>query len=179
MIAQSKKELRQLVKQLREKQDIGEYNIKSAVIMQSVENLAGFRDAATVMIYWSVRGEVNTHDFIRKWAGKKRLVLPSVDGETMNLKIFEGSDALIAGDLYGIPEPDGPLFKDHKSIDLIVVPGVAFDRNNNRMGRGKAYYDRFLSSVIAKKIGVCFRFQMFDEIPADENDIRMDMVITD
>ncbi len=179
MISKSKKDLRQLVKQLRENQDITEYNNKSAVIMQSVETLPAFGDARTVMLYWSVSGEVSTHNFIRKWAGKKRLILPSVDGDTMNLKIFEGSNSMVVGDLYGIPEPDGPLFLDYDSIDLIVVPGVAFDRKNNRMGRGKAYYDRFLTTVKAIKIGVCFRFQMFDEIPADENDIRMDMVITD
>lgn len=175
----SKEELRQLVKLLKGKQETAEYFRRSAIIMDSIESQPGFRDASTVMMYWSIRGEVFTHDFIRKWAGKKRIVLPSVDGDTMNLKIFNGEEHLIDGDLYRIPEPDGPLFFDQESIDLIIVPGIAFDRKNNRMGRGKAYYDRFLVTIKAKKTGVCFRFQMFDDIPADENDIRMDMVITD
>ena len=59
-----------------------------------------------------------------------------------------------------------------------MVPGMAFDRNNNRMGRGKGYYDRFLATIPqAYKIGVCFKFQLVDEIPTDALDIRMDEII--
>jgi 5-formyltetrahydrofolate cyclo-ligase len=178
MTGQSKKELRRLVKLLKEKQETGDYFSSSALIMKSVEAQPAFRAASTVMIYWSIRGEVFTHDFIRKWSGEKRFVLPSVNGEIMNLKLYGGEERLVAGDLYQIPEPDGPLFDDLKSIDLVIVPGIAFDRKNNRMGRGKAYYDRFLKLLQTTKIGVCFTFQLFDVIPADENDVGMDMVIT-
>ncbi|MFH1120347.1 MAG: 5-formyltetrahydrofolate cyclo-ligase [Bacteroidota bacterium] len=146
--------------------------------MKQVEELPGFINSTTLMVYWSIKGEVYTHDFIRKWVGKKRIILPSVDGENMYLKQSDENSCMIPGDIYDIPEPEGPLFVNYNEIDLIVVPGIAFDKSNNRMGRGKGYYDRFLHSKNATKAGVCFRFQLFDKIPAGEYDVKMDMVIT-
>jgi 5-formyltetrahydrofolate cyclo-ligase len=178
MIHEKKKEFRKLVKLLKDNQSAEAYFMESEDILKGVEQLPAFISASTVMAYWSIKGEVFTHNFIKKWSCQKRIVLPSVDGDKMKLKLFEGDCNLIPGDLYSIPEPDGPEFTNLESIEIILVPGVAFDRNNNRMGRGKAYYDRFLLDLSAVKIGICFRFQLFDEIPVDENDIKMDMVIT-
>jgi 5-formyltetrahydrofolate cyclo-ligase len=178
MFQEKKKELRKLIRQLKDKQNSESGFRESAEIMAAVEQLPAFIYASTVMAYWSIKGEVYTHDFVRKWSSRKRIILPSVDGDKMNLKLYEEGSNLIPGDLFSIPEPDGPLFTDYDSIDMIIIPGIAFDQSNSRMGRGKAYYDRFLHSSKAIKIGVCFRFQLFDEIPADEHDIKMDMVIT-
>ena len=176
-IREQKKELRRTVKLLKENHAESAYFKESEEILASVGMHQAFVNAQTVMAYWSIKGEVFTHDFIRKWSSKKRIILPSVDGDVMNLKLFDGSDKLIAGDLYNIPEPDGPLFTEYEKIDLIIVPGVAFDRSNNRMGRGKAYYDKFLHDIKTPKIGICFNFQLFDNIPFDANDIKMDVVI--
>ncbi len=178
MIQEKKKEVRKLIKQLKEQQLQEDYFFESAEIMKTVEQLPAFVSASTVMVYWSIKGEVYTHEFINKWSSHKRIILPSVEGELMNLKLYQGDDNLIPGDRYEIPEPDGPVFTDYESIDLIIVPGIAFDKANNRMGRGKAYYDRFLKSLKVTKVGVCFFFQLLDEVPADQNDISMDMVIT-
>jgi len=178
MFQEKKKELRKLIRQLKEKQNTEAYFRESAEIMAAVEQLPAFINASTVMAYWSIKSEVYTHDFVKKWSNRKRIILPSVDGDKMNLKLYQGDDNLVPGGLYEIPEPDGPVFTDYESIDIIIVPGIAFDKANNRMGRGKAYYDRFLNPLKSLKIGVCFSFQLFDEIPADEHDIRMDMVIT-
>ena len=80
---------------------------------------------------------------------------------------------------YGIMEPEGPAFTAYDDIDLIIIPGVAFDVKHNRLGRGKGYYDRFLPLIPdTYKIGVCFPFQMTTSIPAEEHDIRMDEIIT-
>lgn len=176
-IQELKKELRRKVKLLKENHVESAYFKESVEILTSVEMHPAFVNAQTVMAYWSIKGEVFTHDFVRKWSSKKRIILPSVDRDVMNLKWFDGSEKLIAGDLYGIPEPDGPLFTEYEMIDLIIVPGVAFDKKNNRMGRGKAYYDKFLHNLNAPKIGICFNFQLFDDIPFDANDIKMDVVI--
>jgi 5-formyltetrahydrofolate cyclo-ligase len=83
------------------------------------------------------------------------------------------------GENFGIPEPSGELFKDYNEIDLILVPGVAFDIENNRMGRGKAYYDKLLSSLKAFKLGVCFDFQLLQSVPTDEHDIKMDRILSE
>ena len=67
---------------------------------------------------------------------------------------------------------------DPSEIELIIVPAVAFDRNGNRLGRGKGFYDRLLQTTSATKIGVGYDFQLIEEIPAEPHDIPMDMVIT-
>lgn len=79
---------------------------------------------------------------------------------------------------YGIAEPTGTLFTDYPSIDLAIIPGVAFDRHGHRLGRGKGYYDKLLPQISATKIGICFPFQIIDEVPTDHFDIRMSSVIT-
>ena len=68
------------------------------------------------------------------------------------------------------------FFKD--KIDLVIVPGIAFDKQNNRMGRGKAFYDGILNKLSGVKVGVCFRFQIVENVPTDEHDIKMNYVIT-
>jgi len=83
------------------------------------------------------------------------------------------------GQSFGILEPEGESFTELQDIDLIIVPGVAFDKNNNRLGRGKAYYDKLLNYVNCHKYGVCFDFQLVPNVPADQHDVKMDKVITD
>jgi 5-formyltetrahydrofolate cyclo-ligase len=81
--------------------------------------------------------------------------------------------------IYGIAEPTGEIFTDYAAIDFIVVPGVAFDAKGNRLGRGKGYYDRLLPRIpSAYKAGICFPFQLVEEVPAESFDIRMDIIIT-
>lgn len=80
---------------------------------------------------------------------------------------------------YGIEEPVGEAFTDYTSIDLIIVPGVAFDCKGNRLGRGKGFYDRLLPQISsAYKVGICFPYQLVKEVPAEVFDIRMDEIIT-
>lgn len=75
-------------------------------------------------------------------------------------------------------EPTGELFTDYDLIDVAIVPGMAFDREGHRLGRGKGYYDRFLAQLPhIYKIGICFPFQLVDKVPADVHDILMDEVI--
>ncbi|MCK5776849.1 MAG: 5-formyltetrahydrofolate cyclo-ligase [Bacteroidales bacterium] len=146
-------------------------------ILQQIEETEIFQQAKTVMVYWSMDDEVFTHDFVQKWAKHKTIILPVVNGDQLELKVFSGLQNLISGDRFGIPEPKGELFTAANDIDLIIVPGVAFDNDGNRMGRGKAYYDKLLRASKAYKMGICFPFQIFDTIPYDELDVRMDLVI--
>ncbi len=75
-------------------------------------------------------------------------------------------------------EPAGCLFTDYSAVDLAVVPGMAFDKSGNRLGRGKGYYDRLLPLIGYKyKIGICFPFQFLDSIPVEPTDIPVDEVI--
>ena len=80
---------------------------------------------------------------------------------------------------FGILEPTGEVFSDYDNVDAAIIPGMAFDGHGNRLGRGKGYYDRLLPRLTkAYKIGVCFPFQYFDEIPSEEHDVVMDCVVS-
>lgn len=151
---------------------------QSAEILAALEAHPAFRAAYTVLLYHSLPDEVDTHSFIKKWSGKKQILLPVVTGDELKLRIYTGPEDLATGS-YGIEEPTGDLFTDYTSIDFIAVPGVAFDRNGNRLGRGKGYYDRLLPRIpSAYKVGICFPFQIVEEVPAEPFDIRMDEIIT-
>ena len=124
--------------------------------------------------------EVYTHDFVKRWYKEKTLLLPCVDGDDLLLRQYTGPDSMQPGPQFGIPEPVGPVFEALEQVQMIVVPGVAFDHNKNRMGRGRGFYDRLLKSTPnAVKVGVAFSFQLFDTIPTEPFDVPMDEVISE
>jgi len=172
-----KRELRKKIKLLKQDYSLEQKKEMSLSIWKQLEATDVFREANIIMAYWSMDDEVFTHDFIQKWYAEKKIILPVVRGTELELKEFKGIREMVAGEKYGIPEPIGPTFQQPESIALIVVPGVAFDNNGNRMGRGKAYYDKLLRSSRAYKVGVCFPFQLRAHIPFDELDVRMDKII--
>ncbi|MDP4204549.1 MAG: 5-formyltetrahydrofolate cyclo-ligase [Bacteroidota bacterium] len=171
-----KRDLRCNVRNLKKKYSYEQLKEMSETLWPKLENDPLFKNARTVMLYWSLSDEVHTHEFIQKWAGPKKIILPSIDGDNLLLKQFVGIDNLVKGEGMGIPEPSGPIFEAIDSIDLVIVPGVAFDRSKNRLGRGKGYYDRLLRSLTCKKAGVCFKFQLFDSIPVEIHDFKMDYI---
>lgn len=151
----------------------------SGKILENLERTEVFRNASCVAIYHAIPGEVQTASFIEKWYLKKKILLPVIEGDDLLLLPYTGSESLKAS-VFGILEPtlNGPAISE-KDIDLIVVPGIAFDRERNRMGRGKGYYDRLLSTLQAPKVGICFGFQLLPSIPVEPFDKKMDLVITE
>ena len=153
---------------------------RSEVIMHRLELSQQFATAQVVLLYWSMADEVQTHNFVNKWYKDKVLLLPCVQGNDLVLRQYTGPECLVAGEQFGIGEPTGPEWTDLDAVQLIVVPGVAFDPAGNRMGRGRGFYDRLLKSTPkSTKIGVAFDFQMLDEIPVEPHDVPMDHVIHD
>ena len=172
----NKKELRKYVAGLKIRH-AASITQASADVLNRLEAHPAFRQAHTVLIYHSLPDEVNTHDFIRKWSEHKQILLPAVTGDDLELRRYTGLHDLKKG-AYGIEEPVGEPFTDYTSIDLAIVPGVAFDARGNRLGRGKGYYDRLLPRLPSTyKIGICFPFQLLEEVPAEAQDVRMDEVI--
>lgn len=150
---------------------------QSAEVMAALEANPAFRAAHTVLLYHSLPDEVDTHAFLRKWCRTKRILLPVVVGDDLELRVYTGPEVMTPG-AYGIEEPTGTPFADYASIDFIAVPGMAFDRQGNRLGRGKGYYDRLLPRIpTAHKAGICFPYQLVEEVPSEPFDIRMDEVI--
>lgn len=153
---------------------------RSDIIMHRLEHTPDFAAAQVVLLYWSMDDEVQTHAFVNKWYKDKVLLLPCVQGDDLVLRQYTGPECLVSGEQFGIGEPTGDAWTDLEAVQLIAVPGVAFDSEGNRMGRGRGFYDRLLKSTPnAVKIGLAYDFQMLDSIPTEPHDVRMDRVLTD
>ena len=151
----------------------------SAKIMDRLEETDLFQQASCIALYHAIPGEVQTAGLIEKWYRKKRLLLPFIRGNDLQLLLYAGKESLKTG-VFGILEPSEDCEAVPESeIDLIIVPGVAFDRQHNRLGRGKGFYDRLLSTLDVPKIGICYDFQLKDQIPAEPFDRKMDLIITE
>lgn len=175
-----KKQLRQLIRQRKSECPIPERIERSKAVIAALEADEDYLKARNVLCYWSLPDEVDTHDFVIRAAASKRLFLPVVSGDDLLIREFTGVSSLCEGENYSIPEPAiGSVQASISDIDLVVVPGVAFDRKGGRMGRGKGFYDRLLQGSDVVKIGICFGFQLVDEVPMQEHDILMDKVISE
>lgn len=159
----------------------------SARIVASFMKLPEYASAKTIMFYIDVRDEVRTqHALPSAIASDKRIVIPfCVDGE-LELFLLQSMDELSTG-MYKILEPRADL-RDAPSkrlrpqdLDLIMVPGVAFDKQGGRTGHGKGYYDKLLQHARpdCPLIALAFECQIFPEIPVQEHDIYMDKVVTE
>lgn len=154
---------------------------KSQIIKNRLLRTQGFKQAKIVMFYLSFDGEVNTAEMIKlaKRLGKKVAVPVCNQRCTSIHPCFLSDRGKLAKGPYGISEPVTKQFIDPRQIDLVVVPGVSFDKKGNRLGRGKGYYDRFLKTLPAKthSIGLAFDFQILPKIPATTNDVSVNKVI--
>ena len=158
----------------------------SEKIVDRFMELAEYHSANTVMFYVDVRDEVRTRQALpAALASGKRIVIPyCVDGE-LELFWLENMEELELG-MYKILEPNNELRTIEAKrlmpadLDLVMVPGVAFDRNGGRTGHGKGYYDKLLqhARLDAPLIALAFECQMFEKIPAESHDIYMDKVVT-
>ncbi|KAA6306697.1 5-formyltetrahydrofolate cyclo-ligase, partial [termite gut metagenome] len=171
MMETRKKELRKLITKQKLQCCDSTLQAQSADILHRLETHAVFKEARTVLLFHSLKDEPDTHAFIEKWSGAKVILLPVVCGENLELRVYDKRQNLSTG-VYGIEEPSGEAFTDYASIDLAVIPGIAFDRLGNRLGRGKGYYDKLLPHLSAYKIGIGFSFQLVEEVPAREFDVR-------
>lgn len=136
--------------------------------------------AHTILLFSALPDEVPTQQLTDELVAQgKTVLLPKVVSDTdMELRLYTGRSDLREG-AFGIMEPVGEEFSHYEQIDIGIIPGMAFDAAGHRLGRGKGYYDRFLSRVPCfYKIGLCFSWQLLDHVPSEEHDIIMDEVLT-
>lgn len=169
--------LRRKIKNMRLALNANERALASDTIFSRLEQTANFLMATHILMYHALPDEVDTRRFLNKWAAKKKFYLPRVNG--VNLDILPYEETRLELGSFQIEEPTGNDLTDPEIIELIVVPGVAYDRNGNRLGRGKGYYDRLLTTTKASTIGVAYEFQIVDEIETEQHDVPVDIVITD
>ena len=154
---------------------------KSNIIQHALERHSSFQQAHTILFYVSYGHEVFTHDLIKTYITRdKTILVPYSNTETCRItpvKITKWNE-LVKGS-YGILEPQHhTLYKEN--IDLIILPGVGFDRNGNRLGHGKGYYDRLITrSKTTPLIGLAYDFQIIPTIPTQSHDRPVDIIITE
>ncbi|MBR1630521.1 MAG: 5-formyltetrahydrofolate cyclo-ligase [Paludibacteraceae bacterium] len=174
-IGRQKDNLRQQVSRQRKSLSHEQVLELSEQVMQKLETLPEFERAQSVMVYYPLRNEVSTLGLIERWYDKKRILLPVINGSKLDIRPYEGQENMMVGS-YGIMEPTTDLYTG--PIDLIVIPGVAFDRSLNRLGRGKGYYDRFLHHTTRPIVGICYDFQLVEEVPSLSHDHRVTRIVT-
>ena len=174
-----KKSLRKEVRSRKRQFSTEELIEESRPLIQRVLSHPRLQCAKTILLYNSLPDEVYTHDLIKQLhdAGKT-ILLPVVISDTeMELRLYSSSTSFETSS-YGILEPTGEAFTDFSLIEFALIPGMAFDEERNRLGRGKGYYDRFLPLLTnAYKVGICFPFQFLPNIPTEETDIKVDECI--
>lgn len=174
--------LRQAFLEKRKKILLCSRHLKSRRILQKLSREPVFQKAERIAFYYGIAPEVETKPFLKKVLKNKKLYLPRV-GPKRSLALAQVrslSEDLKRG-AYNIMEPKAFCRKRPAArMDLIIVPGVAFDKRGGRLGRGGGYYDRLLRKAEkVVKIGLCFREQMMKKVPMDARDVRVDRVITD
>ena len=143
-----------------------------------------FREASSIMFYASFDGEVITHDMITESLQTGKTVgLPVVepDGYRLTPRVIQDFERDVVAGPFGIKQPRKLPHNEMKQIDMVIVPGIVFDKNNHRIGWGAGYYDRFLGNLpqTAKTIGLGFDFQIVDHIPCiDPHDVSLDAVLS-
>lgn len=176
--------IRKMVLRIRDSLDPVLKESKDDIIRGRILKLREFIDARGVMLFASMMSEVNTFRLMEDVLTlRKRLFLPKVNTRKKELDIYEVNNlnSLKPGHM-GIPEPvDSCRIGYPFDIDLIIAPGVVFDKYGGRIGYGKGYYDKLLRSFKNRIliIGIAYDEQVVDNVPMEEHDIYMDMVVTD
>jgi len=148
---------------------------------QRLLQLPLFTQAHSVALYSPIRNEVPTQLlFLACRRRGKRVFYPRVEGATLQL-VEVTSMAELSQGAFGVLEPTAPTGVALRQIELLVIPGVAFDRRGHRLGYGKGYYDRLLheDGFQGVRVGLCFDFQVVDELPVQPHDVPMDWIVTE
>ena len=174
-----KSEIRRTMRQRNRTLDHGVREAASERIFRQVEQCEEFRCAEVVALYCALPDEPPTERVIARWLKLgKRVVVPRVEGDEMRFFRYDPATQVVGS--FSIEEPgDGAVLCSPSEIDLMVVPGVAFTATGDRMGRGRGYYDKYLSQsdFRAYTIGVGYAHQLVDSLPVEEHDRRLDKIV--
>ena len=183
-----KKELRKDILYIRNNMCENEKEEKDNVIKHRFLESDYYKKADKIFIYISYSSEIDTINIINKaLSDGKEIFVPRTIFDTKAMDAVKiNSLENMKKDKYGIPEPQGDIpCVDPNELDLIVVPGVAFDNNGGRMGYGAGYYDRYFKKIsnvkknTIKKLALAYEFQIIDNVPMDKQDVKIDYIITE
>lgn len=181
-ITAEKKEIRKRIKEMRAGLSPDAQRQLSGRIFDRVRAAGLYEDHKTIFVYMSMPGEVQTRDFMEKaWAGGKRIAVPRTDMKTHEIHFFYiDSFSQVRPGVMGIPEPvQETECADEDEDALMIMPGLAFDRDRRRVGYGGGFYDRYLEKHPGHPTAaVAFDFQIFEKVPSDRHDRRPDFLFT-
>lgn len=184
-VAAEKERLRRRILHLREQQSPREVETKSLKITETLTQLPEYRKARVIASYVDKGNEVQTRPLIRKaLASRKKVLVPIVNKERRNLDFSEikSLDELVPG-AFDIPEPKPDLRRltDLETMEVVLVPGIAWDFDGYRVGWGKGYFDTVLKRLPDKSlaVGLAFDLQVVDRVPRAQFDLPVDMVVTE
>ncbi len=175
----TKEKIRRRILRLREKQSLSLKKKKDAKILNRLLRFPAFAQAKEFFTYLSHRGEVSTDGLVKKFFGKKKVVVPKLYPRGICLYELYNPHQFTKGK-FGIREPAVCMPKTawHK-IDVAIIPGVAFDPSGHRIGFGGGHFDRFLKKLNCTTIGLAYELQIIDKVPTHQYDVPVDFIITE
>ena len=177
-----KDEIRKQILEKRSKLSLEEVDKKSELI---IKNLTPYlKNAQNIMIFTDMKNEVRITKLIELYPEKNFFISKIVNSKNREMKINKYNENELVLHKFGYYESSSDDFYDEKILDIVIVPALAFDSSKNRIGFGGGYYDTFLNKVREKNkntlfIGVCYDFQMIEEVPIEGHDITLDLVINE
>jgi 5-formyltetrahydrofolate cyclo-ligase len=177
---EEKKEIRRKMARQRAALSAAEVSAKSTRIVDKILKNSAFEGAACVALYKALLGEVDLESlFSICWIAGKRTAIPFFNPETRLYEMVEVDEKTVYQTAhYGILEPLCPALLSLSAVDLMILPGVAFTPNGQRLGRGGGYYDRLLEGFSGQTLGVAFDFQILPDIPLQPHDLPVDQLIS-
>jgi 5-formyltetrahydrofolate cyclo-ligase len=177
----SKSEIRSQIKTTLNTLSELEKKEKSTQIMGHLNTIEHLNRASRIAIFIPLKSEPALMPWILEMhAQKKSLLAPWLNPHTHTYQLVSTDLTHLHLNTDNIQQPSPTLIQtDLNSVEVMLVPGMAFDRHGNRLGRGKGHYDTLLAQTSAIKIGICYSEQVRSQIPIEPHDIKMDMVVTD
>jgi 5-formyltetrahydrofolate cyclo-ligase len=175
-----KKEIRKKMLAARDSLLPAQRSSKSRQIEERLFSLPEFKSAHAVMFFASFRSEVDTIPMVRRALDEgKRVILPKVIGDELELFEIRNVDSDVFPGAWGIPEPRGSAPVKLDELDVIIVPGAAFDERGNRLGYGAGFYDKLLSMFKKLTVAVAFDIQVVPMVPAAAHDVPVQKIVTE
>lgn len=153
----------------------------SAAIFQRLVTLEAVKQATVVGAYLALPWEVQTDSFVEYcWDQGKKVAVPAwLPLERIYRWREYQQDAELRRGPWGVPEPVEGEWLRPKDLEVIIVPGVAFDHMGRRLGHGLGYFDRLLPETTATRIGLAFDFQLIRRVPVEKHDQKVDLIVTE
>lgn len=179
MVKELKQNLRQTIRQARQGLSSNERHQANRQIAEKLTQLKEFKEAKSILFYASMPEEVATLEIIESYLEEKQIILPRTENNQLVLHHLKNIQHLQKGE-YDILEPILDLdVVDPSTVDLAIIPGLAFDEQKNRLGFGKGYYDKLLPHIRCPKLGLAYECQIVKDVPSEDHDHPLDKIVTE